>query len=233
VEEVHFPMNTAAENLVRSVVEGELFEDGRFEGGYQRQATGTLQYAIRSSFSREFTQRELDELSQLASSLIQGGRGSELQTPRGLDLRAEVAFGMRITSDRATRPNVGGGQILVLPIDNHANLGLVGELERELPRRTAPISNDMIMGPMTSISEMRLTLPEGWSAELPGSILAESRFGTYEATYVQEGRVLSVLRRVSGETGTAPTESFPELVDWFREISQDDIPFLLLRPEAP
>ena len=77
---------------------------------------------------------------------------------------------------------------------------------------------------------MRITLPAGWKAHLPRNVSARSAFGSYESTYSQEGRELTVVRRSSGARGTLPPEKITELADFFRAMAKDDAKFILLEP---
>ena len=88
------------------------------------------------------------------------------------------------------------------------------------------------MGPVTSNSEVVVTLPEGWKAELPGDVRAESTFGTYESRYSQNGRELRIVRRITGREGTEPKEMLPELIDWLKKLADDDVSFIVLKPGA-
>ena len=232
VEEITFPLDAPEANLAHMTIEGTLDAQGRFEGSVSSSASGIVEHALRAAFAQDFTAVQTAEMAQGFASIIEGGRGENLQLFNGLDLESEASLSATIRSDRATRQNVGGGQIFMLPLDNHANPALVGELEAELPTRLAPVDIEAVVGPVTNLTELHLTLPPGWTAELPENVLATSRFGSYEARYEQAGDRVSVVRRLRGATGTAPREAFPELVDWLREVSTDDALFLLLRPPA-
>lgn len=232
VEETTFPQAPAEDNFTHTIVQGELFADGSFEGGFTQLYRGAPEYPVRSTFARDFTPDQLDQIAQAGAQLIEGGKGADLDIFNGLDLDSAAHISLKITSDAATRRNVGGGQIFILPLDSHANPGLVSKLEDEIPTRTAPIDIDAVVGPVSSISELDLTLPEGWVAQLPDDVVADSRFGTYEARYHQEGRNVTVMRRLTGARGTAPAAAFPDLVSWLREMAKDDAIFLLLQPPA-
>jgi hypothetical protein len=77
---------------------------------------------------------------------------------------------------------------------------------------------------------MHVTLPPGWRARLPANVSAESVFGHYSAKYTQEGRVLHIVREMTGATGIEPPERIGELIAWLRAVSADDARFIVLQP---
>jgi len=97
-----------------------------------------------------------------------------------------------------------------------------------LPSRRFPIDASRIVGRLTGISEFRVTLPEGWHARLPTNVSATSVFGSYAATYSQEGRDLVIGRRIVGGTGIFAPSREAELVTWLRAIGHDDVKFIVL-----
>src|SRR2546430_16699395 len=99
---------------------------------------------------------------------------------------------------RASSPS-GTSDIPALPIHNYGDLkGLAAELEARGPRRF-PIDVAQVAGPHEESAELTLTLPEGWRAQLPPNVTAQSAFGSYRAEYAQAGRVRSEERRVGKE----------------------------------
>lgn len=79
-----------------------------------------------------------------------------------------------------------------------------------------------------TVSELRVTLPEGWSARLPDDVEASSVFGRYRAEYAQEGRELRVTRTMNGGRGTQPPEAIDALIAWLKDVSRDDARFIIL-----
>jgi len=105
----------------------------------------------------------------------------------------------------------------------------VAQLEQRKPRRF-PIDIGDVVGPLEIVAELRMTLPQGWKADLPSNVTERSQFGSYTADYEQQGRELRVTRRMTGSKGTAPPESVDELIAWLRAISKDDVRFIVLQP---
>ena len=88
-----------------------------------------------------------------------------------------------------------------------------------------------VVGPYEESSEFRLRLPEGWHARLPADVDAESAFGRYTAHYSQTGRELTITRKIAGATGTEPPEHINALIDWLRDVSRDDVRYVVLDRE--
>jgi hypothetical protein len=99
--------------------------------------------------------------------------------------------------------------------------------------RKLPIEAATVIGPGTTTTEMKVTLPEGWRAQLPKNIVATSVFGDYRAEYSQEGRVLRISHTVTGAKGVFPKEKYAELKAWMRTVAGDNVDAIALRPFRP
>jgi len=55
-----------------------------------------------------------------------------------------------------------------------------------------------------------------------------SEFGSYTAEYAQTGRVLHVVRRMTGHKGIAPPDHVQALIDWLKAVSTDDVRYIVL-----
>jgi hypothetical protein len=99
------------------------------------------------------------------------------------------------------------------------------------PRRF-PIDAAAVVGPVETVTEFRVTLPEGYRARLPQNVTARSVFGTYTAEYAQQGCDLLVTKRVQGARGTLPPSQVATLLAWFKEMGKDDVRFVVLEPAA-
>ena len=230
-ESVTLPERPATANRSDTRIQGQLDAEGRFSGRYLETKTGSLQYDMRSAYARVFSKDELSRLTQaLANGIFAGASGDSLSLFDGRDLQAKPALAVTVR-DAPVLSGTGGTRIFTLPdaLPNYASLGLVSSLERRKPRRY-PIDIGDIIGPIEIFSELRMTLPPGWKAELPAGVSEKSKFGRYTAEYVQEGRELRVTRQMSGAKGTAPPEDIDALIAWLRAISQDDVKFIVLHP---
>ena len=110
---------------------------------------------------------------------------------------------------------IGGGRAAqlagstVIPQNPLGNMSRFITAERELdarPTRLFPIDAMKIFGYRETRIEARVTLPEGWTAQLHASVDAAGPFGTYKVDYAHEGHELRVTRLVSGNTGVHPPE---------------------------
>ena len=230
-EEVTLPETPPSANRSETRIVGELNADGHFTGRYSETKSGGLQYGLRRAYARVFSKDELSRLTQaLANGVFSGASGDSLRLFDGRDLQAKPQVTLTVR-DAPVLSSGGGTRIFTLPtaLPNFASLGLASQLERRKPRRF-PIDIGAVIGPIESVSELRMTLPVGWKAELPPNLTESSQFGTYGAEYAQDGRELRVTRHMSGHRGTAPPEAVDALITWLRAISKDDVKFIVLQP---
>ncbi len=231
LEEVTLPESPIAANRAETRIVGELGADGHFAGRYTETKTGGLQYGLRRAYARAFSKDELSRLTQaLANGVFSGASGDSLILFDGRDLRAKPEVALTV-HDADVLSSAGGTRIFTLPttFPNVSSLGLASQLERRKPRRF-PIDIAAVIGPIETMSELRMTLPMGWKAQLPPNVSESSQFGTYSAEYAQDGRELRVTRRMAGRRGTAPPDSVDALITWLRAISKDDVKFIVLQP---
>jgi transglutaminase-like putative cysteine protease len=232
-EEITLPESAASANRSETRIVGELNGDGHFTGRYVESKTGGLQYGLRRAYARVFSKDELSRLTQaLANGVFSGASGDSLTLFDGRDLQAKPEVSLAV-HDAPVLSSSGGTRIFTLPaaLPNFASLGLASQLERRKPRRF-PIDIGAVIGPIQSVSELRMTLPPGWKAELPPNVTESSQFGDYTAEYAQNGAELRVTRRMSGHRGTAPPDSVDALISWLRAISKDNVKFIVLQPAA-
>jgi hypothetical protein len=123
----------------------------------------------------------------------------------------------------------GDTHILSIPVRSLSGWAqnTVNELQERGERRF-PIDVADVIGPISSFSEIRITLPDGWKARVPQNARVDGPFGLYESKYSQEGRELVITRRVQGATGVLPKERIGDLVGWLEGIAADDVRFIVL-----
>lgn len=229
-EPVTFPRDEPARNRAESLVAGELAEDGTFRGTFTTTGTGSLQYGLRSAFSSRITPRDRQEITRnMAQNVFEGARGDSLEIFDGKDLRAEPRTRLWLSGGRAATPS-GGTLILTLPFPNGSTREVLAELEARTAPRRFDIDVAEVIGPVQTVTEYRVTLPEGYRARLPRNVAVESAFGSYTAEFSQQGRELRVVRRASGRRGTEPAARLPELVGFLREMGRDDVRFIVVEP---
>jgi hypothetical protein len=225
-EEVTLPADPVTVNRTVVQITGELNADGTFAGRYVEQATGNRQYTLRTAFSSTFGTAERDRLTRaLANQLFQGATGDSLVSFDGRDLGAEPRVALAIKDARPVS-SAGATEILTLPLKDYAAAGVVADLQSRGQRRS-PIDVSSVVGPYEESSEFRLRLPEGWHARLPADVDAESAFGRYTAHYSQTGRELTITRKIAGATGIEPPEHINALINWLRDVSRDDVRYVV------
>ena len=226
-EEVTFPMDSASANRADVRIAGELTGNGVFTGRLTRSASGSLQYGLRSAFANTLSASQQSQIARaIANEAFAGATGDSLVAFNGRDLQADPKVSVVIHDDMAISKS-GGTDIFTLPIRNYADPGMVERLRAE-KSRLFPIDVGAIVGPVVETSELRLTLPEGWHARLPGGVKANSVFGSYVAEYSQIGREVLITRSITGQRGIQPPSQIGALRSWLEEISRDDTSFLLL-----
>lgn len=229
VEEVTFPLTAPEENGALSRFRGELRADGSVYGEYTAESFGNQQYQLREATSNPFdslqTQRVRDAL---AGGVFPGSTGSNLRLNNGRDLQAPARLQVTVSGGRALQ-STGRTALLQVPVPNMSQVGtLVTALEAAKPRRL-PIAASAIMGYARSAEELELTLPEGWTVELPEDVVVDSPFGAYIKRYSQEGRVLRVSRQLTGKHGTFAPERISDVIAFLKAIAVDDASVLVVR----
>jgi transglutaminase-like putative cysteine protease len=226
-EPVTLPARPREENWRRFLVTGIVDSAGGFAGRYEETGGGSQELPLRLTFADPIPPEQRDRLARaVASRVFVGATGDSLEAFPGRDLSVPARMAVRLTGARLTR---GGGTswILTLPWSSLGAAQLSHELAADSVRRY-PLDVAAIFGQGAITWEFTATLPEGWQADLPGPVRAESRFGTYQSRYTQEGTRLTVLRRLEGQGIIEPPEGAAQLVTWIREIERDDVRVLIL-----
>jgi hypothetical protein len=226
-DQVTLPEDSVGANANLARLEGELTPEGVFNGHLDERALGTRQFSLRDNFSSPIDSTQRSRIARgIASAVFPGGSGDSLLLFDGRDLSAEARVRLAIRNGRATTTSAGT-VILTLPIRGYALQGLADEL-REHGARRFPISARAVSGDGVDEESLDLTLPVGWRARLPADLVAASDFGTYEAHYSQQGRVLHVTRRMTGGRGVYSPDRVGDLIAWFEAVSKDDAKFLVI-----
>lgn len=227
-EEVTFPRDNAADNVDSTMVTGALDTAGIFRGRYEEHVRGRLVPRVRSMFE---TPPDSEQRAGIANAIarryFEEAAGDSLVAFDGKDFSAPPVVRVTITRARAATTS-GGTMILMLPPDGSAEFRRLAEQLQKEPARKYPIDATKVFGQQTSITELRMTLPEGWTTALPPSVDANSVFGHYSTTYAQTGRELRITRRVSGTEGVYPPARVTDLIAWLQAIARDDVKFVVL-----
>ena len=227
-EEVTLPEDSVGVNVEHISIVGELSTEGAFHARLNDVSNGSYQYPLRRMFSKPLTATQRTRFTEaFANALYPGATGDSLEMFDGRDLEAEPHVGVVLRHDHAASAS-GDREIFTLPVSDLTATAVVALLEGRGPRRF-PIDVGEVVGPRELIQELDVTLPEGWQAELPPAVSAVSAFGTYQAEYAQNGRVLHVKRRLRGNTGILPPDRIGDLIAWLKARSKDDVRFIVLR----
>ena len=232
-ELVHFPEDPPDSNRTVVTLSGELDHDGAFQGRYTQAAFGTAQYKLRSSLagSSQLTPEQRDRVAlTIANNVFQGARGDSLELFDGRDLNAPARISTWLEADNVTQRS-GTDRILTLPLPDFANRKMIATLQSQ-GDRLFPIDSAQVSGPAVSRHELDVRLPEGWKAELPPDVSATSAFGSYTAEYTQDGRRLHIVRTMTGRRGIEPPDSVGELIAWLRAVAEDDVKYVVLKPNG-
>jgi transglutaminase-like putative cysteine protease len=226
-ETVTLPEDPVAANSNVARLDGSLTPEGMFSGHLDQLATGSRQFSMRDDFSAPVDTSQRGRIARtIANGLFPGGSGDSLRLFDGRDLAAQARMSMAIHNGRAASPS-GSTLILTLPMRTYDLEGVAADL-RARGRRRFPISATAVSGDGVDEEDLDLTLPEGWHARLPGNVDAASDFGHYESRYAQEGRVLHVVRRLTGARGVYPPDRVADLIAWLDAVSKDDSKYIII-----
>jgi transglutaminase-like putative cysteine protease len=229
-EQVVLPEASPSANLSQTRIVGALTVDGYVTASYEERGLGSRQYSLRSLFLGPIDSTHRVEFARsIATKIYPGSDADSLQVFDGRDLEADPKVTLRILHGLAARP-AGNGRafILTLPFVSMGGMAdAASALEARGPRRF-PIDASKVIGPVTGGTELSLTLPPGWSVQLPRNVSATGKWGAYTARYTQEGRTLQVSRRLEGTRGVYPPDSVADLIAWLRAVGEDDVPYLLV-----
>lgn len=231
-EEVTLPSDSPSSNVQTTVLTGMLSADGKFNGTYAESVTGSISAGMRATFASPLdSAQRADGARRVARKFFASGDGDSLSAFNGRDYSAPTRISVRISNANATT-TAGSVELLNNPFSNFAGMATAADDIARLPTRRFPIDASKIVGRQTAITEMHVTLPEGWHARLPANITANSVFGSYTTTYTQEGQTLVMKRKLVGGTGIFMPTRVNELVAWLRAIGRDDVKFIVLDKPA-
>jgi hypothetical protein len=229
-EELRLSAPVAGENRTDYAISGELSPEGNFSGNFQETHLGSS-----AAFLREFFTNAPDSAMRaslpraIASSYFEGADGDSLRAFNGKDLSALARISLRILNGKPLT-NAANLHLLANPIKPMtAYARLTDELERQ-PKRTMPIDISNFGGSGISHIEVRIKLPEGWTATLPRNAKISGPPGTYETVYSQTGRDLFLSRTITGSKGVLPPERMSEVIAWLKAVGGDDSKLIVLTP---
>ena len=232
-EEIRFPESPPDSNTSVVRMTGELKADGSLVAHVDDQTAGLMSLQNRASFYVPMdSTRQAAALRAVGSAYYRDGVADSLNTFNGKDLQATPRISFRVATSEAFK-SAGTVKLLSVPAGFRGPAQSYAALARNLaaaPPRTFTIDASRVVGPISITSEFAITLPVGWTADLPKNVIATSFVGRYDVTYVQDGRVLRVTRHVVGARGVYGPQRIAEIVAWLRAASVDDNEFIQLKP---
>jgi hypothetical protein len=211
---------------------GTLSSDGFLTATYEERGLGTRQYSLRSLFLSPLDATGRGDFARsIATRLYPGAQADSLQIFDGRDLTAEPRVALKIVRGFAAR-STGNSRsfILSIPVASMRSMADAAAALEANGTRRFPIDAGKIIGPVTTATEIVLTLPPGWQAQLPPDVEVVGKWGSYTAEYRQDGNDLRLSRRLEGARGVYPPGDLPDLIQWLRAVAQDDVSYLVIEP---
>ena len=225
--QVRLPKDSIADNVASFVVTGELSPDGLFAGRATLSWLGTSQLSIRQDLSADVTARQRANMTRaFANRVYDGAVGDSLELFDGRDLTAPARISVAVHDAKATSHS-GASDVLTLPFPPTVTSATVATVAARRPRHYH-IDAERIFGIETGVEEFRVRLPEGWHARLPDSVHVSGAYGTYRATFTQEGRELRVVRQSAGARGIYTPDKVDDLLAFLRAAAVDDVKFIVI-----
>ena len=228
-EEIRFPEDSVGLDEQRLV--GELGEDGRIiTARYTATARGRAEYGMRRAFAEPLDSARRANLGRNFARSFPGAKVDTVIAFDGRDWSATPRLEVALRDGVAAKA-AGASLIVGIPGPFRGRAAsyrrVLEDLEQRGPR-TLPIDAGKVAAPVRIVTELRFTLPAGWTAQLPKNVAARSAFGTYTAEYAQNGRELRIYKTLEGAKGVHGADKVGALVEWLRAVTQDDAEFVAL-----
>lgn len=228
-EEITFPKVPISANRRVTHITGVLSSAGLFEGSLEEVSYGALQYDTRSTFENPVDTAARRKMADaIAGKLFEGAEGDSLVAIEGKDLAATARIAVAVHHGKAASL-AGSTVVLKNPFGTMSGMLLLAKELENKSKRLFPIDPVKILGYDDVTIELRMTLPEGWKAQLPPTIKAGGVFGLIETSYAQNGRELLITRRLVGATGVQAPDQVAALVGWLREVGKDDASLIIIQ----
>ena len=220
-EETLTPEVDGTEIKSRIVVSAALDTAGFATARIDMAFSGAAGEAMRAAMEREpmDSTTRAQYLRRAASSVYREAEGDSLRFTDETDRGGPYRVGFITRNGRAAQL-AGGAAILSMPFLGQGGdvKPVIAELKAHTPRRFT-IDASQVGGDGSGDVILKLTLPEGWRAQLPKSVALKGPFGGLTLTYTQEGRLLTVSqRRVEGK-GILPPDRVTDLIAWLEQVS--------------
>lgn len=227
-EQVSLPVSRASATSVETIITGKLSEDGDFSGTQEERAAGYIEQAMRTMFtSPPDSARKLMIGRAVAGQYFGRSEIDSVQVFDGKDFKSRAVVRTWIKKARIIS-RAGDVTLMTNPIRPPQYAGMADALERE-KERTLPFDTSELIPAYRSRIDIRIKLPEGWSATLPPDLRVDGAVGLYETRYSQVGDELHIERTLTGKHEIVPAARQKEIVDWLRRASNEDSRMLVLK----
>ena len=228
IEEITFPKAPIADNSGSRRIVGTLSVDGQFTGKYEESGLGARQYSLRNAFENPLDSvQRAKAANAIAGNIFEGAQGDSLTGFAGKDLAAKPRMSVIVKNGRAASM-AGTNAILTNPFGTMSGFSSAAQEIETAGPRLFPIAADKIFGYGVTTMEFRLTMPEGWHAQLPADVDASSEFGKYHSEYTQSGRELVLKRTITGAGGDYAPDQLKAMLAWMRKIATDDAKLIVI-----
>lgn len=233
-EEVRFPLAPTERNQSVLRVAITIDSGGAAVAHVTESSEGSVAVGMRSVFGTPLDSTRTRQLLQALSQRLftADATADSLKGFNGKDFEVSPALSYVVRADNVLT-SVGDARLFTLNPTLRGPARSLRNAARELesrPTRLFPVDAGKVLGMIESVTDVRITLPEGWTAELPKSVSATSFFGRYESTWTQQGREVRMVRRIQGQRGIFPPQRIAEVIVWLKTVGADDHEFLSLRP---
>ena len=230
-EAITFPKDDPGETLTR--FEGTVGADGALTGRLELTFRGSTGSFLRAALREAPDSAQRAQMSKLFGSFVPGSTVDTLILFDARDPNVVPKVTLNLHGADGFK-NAGSLSVLAVPPAFYApSAGAAGVLRAlaDAPPRRYPIDAGSVFK-TTAVTEMILTLPEGWKVELPKGVAAKSEFGDFQSQYSQEGRVLRMEMRIAGAEGVFPKERLADLQTWLKALANGTVKSLVARPPA-
>ncbi|HEX8726131.1 MAG TPA: DUF3857 domain-containing protein [Gemmatimonadaceae bacterium] len=228
-EQVTLPRDPPDVNAVADSLVGTLSADGAFHGVFTENTSGLRAANLRSTFANPLDSTQRANVTRsLAAHLFTGASGDSLSAFNGKDLAAAPRFRLLVSDDDAVMHS-GSTELFTLPYPPPKDMANLANALAAQPPRRFTIDAASVIGPISTTKVFRLTLPEGWTVQVPKDVQAVSPFGSYSVHYAQTGREFEVVRTLSGTRGTLAPDRIGDLITWARAMATDDAAFVIIQ----
>jgi transglutaminase-like putative cysteine protease len=227
-EEVRIPTDAPGADRIDLRQTSTLAPDGTISGWFEQRGTGTAELGLRAGMQTPMdSTRRAEFMRSMAANVYPDAQGDSLVTFDGKDLSATPRIAVHFHGGQAATRS-GNTAILSHNANGTAAYDRIADELTAAGVRHMAIDAKKVVGLFTVATEVRITLPEGWHARLPGNDSAVSVFGSYVSRYQQDGRDLVMTVLVKGDSGIYPPDKIVDLIAWMRAIGKDRVPFIVL-----